>query len=165
VSGEAVDKGLKGFLYGERGVWRPGDSLHLTFLLQDEARRLPKDHPVVFELTDPQGRSHQRLVRTSGLDGAYAFGCATEPTAPTGVWNARVSVGGTSFNKAIRIETVKPNRLKIAIDLGGEHLMAGTGSRSVKLQANWLHGAPAKSLKAKVTVNLLRGTPEFKGFE
>ncbi|MBL8000727.1 MAG: hypothetical protein JNL05_02090 [Flavobacteriales bacterium] len=165
VSGEAVDKGLKGFLYGERGVWRPGDSLHLTFLLQDVAGRLPKDHPVVFELTDPQGRNHQRLVRTSGVDGAYAFGCVTEPTAPTGVWNARVSVGGTSFNKAIRIETVKPNRLKIAIDLGGERLMAGTGSRAVKLQANWLHGAPAKGLKAKVTVNLLRGTPEFKGYE
>src|SRR5690606_18933057 len=56
VKGEAVDRGLKGFLYGERGVWRPGDSLYLTFILQDAAKKLPKDHPVVLELTDPRGR-------------------------------------------------------------------------------------------------------------
>ena len=35
VGGETVQKGLKGVLYGERGVWRPGDDIHLTFVLQD----------------------------------------------------------------------------------------------------------------------------------
>src|SRR5690606_18433451 len=44
VSGEVVRNGLKGFLYGERGVWRPGDSLHLTFVLEDKLRSLPPDH-------------------------------------------------------------------------------------------------------------------------
>ena len=29
VSGEVVQKGIKGFIYGDRGVWRPGDTLHL----------------------------------------------------------------------------------------------------------------------------------------
>ncbi|HQU60768.1 MAG TPA: hypothetical protein PLU64_16290, partial [Saprospiraceae bacterium] len=31
VSGVVAQKGLKGFLYGERGVWRPGDSVYLNF--------------------------------------------------------------------------------------------------------------------------------------
>lgn len=165
VTGEAVNKGLKGFLYGERGVWRPGDSLYLTFVLQDVLGRLPKDHPVVLELTDPQGRLDQRHVRTSGIDGTYAFRCATEATAPTGLWNARVVVGGTSFDRSIRIETVKPNRLKIGLDLGGDRLTNDGGPHTVRLSANWLHGAPAKGLKARVTVSFSRGTPEFKGYE
>ncbi len=164
VQGENVDKGLKGFLYGERGVWRPGDSLYLTFILQKAEQKLPKDIPVTLELTDPQGRLDQRIVRTSGVEGTYAFRCATAADAPTGVWSARVIVGGTAFYKPIRIETVKPNRLKILIDLGGERLTADDTKR-VQLQSNWLHGTPAKDLKAKVTVSLSRSTASFKGYE
>ncbi|MBL7985916.1 MAG: hypothetical protein JNM91_12995, partial [Flavobacteriales bacterium] len=165
VTGENVDKGLKGMLYGERGVWRPGDSLHLTFILQDAEHKLPKDHPVVLELTDPLGRLDQRLVRNSGVDGTYAFHCATDADAPTGVWGANVRVGGTSFYKPIRIETVKPNRLKILLDLGAERITAADNDRRVKLQSNWLHGAPARELKARTTVTLTRAQAQFKGYD
>lgn len=164
VQGTAIDKGLKGFIYGERGVWRPGDSLYLAFMLQDATGRLPKDHPVVLELTDPRGRLDQKHVRTSGTNGVYAFRCATAPDAPTGSWHATVTVGGTAFHKYLRIETVKPNRLKVLLDPGGEQLAAGD-DRTVKLSAHWLHGAPARSLKTRVTATLTAGTPRFKGLE
>lgn len=164
VQGESVDKGLKGFLYGERGVWRPGDSLFLTFILQQAEKRLPKDHPVTLELTDPQGRLDQRVVRTSGVDDTYAFRLATDADAPTGVWGAKVIVGGTSFYKPIRIETVKPNRLKIQLDLGAERLTVQHKGR-VALQSNWLHGAPSRDLQAKVTTTLTRSTAVFKGYD
>ncbi|MBP7515705.1 MAG: hypothetical protein KA791_14215, partial [Flavobacteriales bacterium] len=172
VEGLSVDKGLKGFLYGERGVWRPGDSLYLGFILQDAEHKLPKDHPVVLELTDPKGRLDQRMVRNSGVDGVYSFRCATAADAPTGMWGASVSVGGVSFYKPIRIETVKPNRLKIALDLGdgkgaedGARITTENKERRVKLQGNWLHGAPARELKARTTVTLTGGQPEFKGYD
>jgi len=172
VEGLSVDKGLKGFLYGERGVWRPGDSLYLGFILQDAENKLPKDHPVVLELTDPKGRLDQRMVRNSGVDGVYSFRCATDADAPTGMWGASVSVGGVSFYKPIRIETVKPNRLKIALDLGdgkgaeeGARITVNNKDQKVKLQSNWLHGAPARELKARTTVTLTGGQPEFKGYD
>ena len=164
VKGEAIDRGLKGFLYGERGVWRPGDSLYLTFMLHDELRRLPKDHPVVLEITDPRGRLDQKHVRTSSVNGLYAFRCATAPDAPTGYWNARVTVGGTTFQRSLRIETVKPNRLKVLLDINEERLTVA-GPREVGLKSTWLHGAPARELRTRVTVTLSRGTPVFKGLE
>lgn len=164
VGGESVDKGLKGFIYGERGVWRPGDSLFLNFILQQPLMPLPKDIPVTLELTDPMGRLDQRMVRTNGVDGTYAFHCATRADAPTGVWSARVAVGGTYFHKPIRIETVKPNRLKILLDLGGERLTA-EGDNRVALQSNWLHGAPAAGLNARMTASLTRVQAKFKGFD
>lgn len=163
VQGEAIDRGLKGFLYGERGVWRPGDSLYLAFMLQDVQNKLPKDHPVVLELTDPRGRLDQKHVRTSSVNGMYSFRCATSPDAPTGFWNARVVVGGTTFHKSIRIETVKPNRLKILLDVGDR--LTASDDRPITLRSNWLHGSPAKGLKARVTVNMTTGTPVFKGSE
>lgn len=164
VSGETVDRGLKGFLYGERGVWRPGDSLFLTFILQDAQGKLPKDHPVVLELTDPRGRLDQKHVRTSSVDGMYSFRTATHADAPTGVWGARVLVGGTSFHKNLRIETVKPNRLKVTLDLEEGKPITGTDD-PIRLSSTWLHGAPARDLKARVTVTATRGAARFKGYE
>ncbi len=165
VQGEAVDRGLKGFLYGERGVWRPGDSLYLSFILQDAQRKLPKDHPVVLELSDPQGRLDQKHVRTTSVNGVYAFRCATSPDAPTGVWSAMVRVGGTTFHKPVRIETVKPNRLKIALDLGSDRITRASMQRAADLRSTWLHGAPARELKARVTATMSRSQPDFKGFK
>ncbi|MBK7945781.1 MAG: hypothetical protein IPJ85_10925 [Flavobacteriales bacterium] len=171
VEGEQIEKGLKGFLYGERGVWRPGDSLYLSFMLQDPLRKLPKDHPVVLEISDPRGRLDQKHVRTTSVNGVYSFRCATRHDAPTGYWNALVRVGGTAFNKSLRIETVKPNRLKVRLatddgplDTEGRRLSAD-GSSSIMLKSNWLHGAPAKNLKSRVTVTMAHGWAEFKGYE
>lgn len=164
VQGAAIDRGLKGFLYGERGVWRPGDSLYLAFILQDAAHRLPKDHPVVLELSDPRGRLDQKHVRTSSTNGVYAFRCATVPDAPTGVWSAVISVGGATFHRSIRIETVRPNRLKILLGLDEERLTVAS-TKDIPLRSHWLHGAPARDLKARVTVTMSAGRPLFKGLE
>ena len=41
VSGEEIKKGVKGFLYGERDVWSPGDIMYLTFILEDKLKSLP----------------------------------------------------------------------------------------------------------------------------
>lgn len=61
-----------------------------------------------------------RLVRSNAENGFYKFATATEADAPTGNWLGRVKVGGTEFTQSIKIEMVKPNRLKINLDFGVE---------------------------------------------
>lgn len=162
VSGETVQKGLKGLLYGERGVWRPGDSLYLTFVLEDKNKTLPPAHPVVFELQNPQGQTVQRLVRSSSENGFYNFATATAADAPTGNWTARVKVGGIEFSQALKIETVKPNRLKINLNFGTDRFTSPdiTGNLEVK----WLHGAPGRNLKAEFDVLLANVPAQFKKY-
>lgn len=159
VAGEVVRNGLKGYLYGERGVWRPGDSLYLTFVLEDKMKALPADHPVIFELQNPQGQVTSRLVRTKSQDGFYNFATATSPDAPTGNWTGRVKVGGTNFNRTLKIETVKPNRLKIDLDFGTERFESP--DVRANLTVKWLHGAPARNLKAEFEVLLARVNTTF----
>lgn len=162
VSGDVVDRGLKGFLYGERGVWRPGDSLHLTFILEDKRKTLPPGHPVVFELSDPRGQVVRRAVRALSENGFYNFATATSPDALTGDWLGRVKVGGATFTKNLKIETVKPNRLKIELNFGRE--VFTSPDINGQLQVNWLHGAPGRNLKAEFDVLLLREPTHFKSF-
>ncbi|HEY0741638.1 MAG TPA: MG2 domain-containing protein, partial [Chryseosolibacter sp.] len=161
VGGERITKGLNGFLYGDRGVWRPGDSLYLTFILQDKMDLLPENHPVVLELQDPQGQIANRLVRANSENGFYKFATATRGDAPTGNWTARVKVGGAEFAQPIKIETVKPNRLKINLDFGVDKITAGNSNVSGQLQINWLHGAPGRNLQAQFEVVLTPGETKF----
>jgi len=161
VGGEQVSKGLKGLLYGERGVWRPGDSLYLSFILEDKLKTLPANHPVVFELQNPQGQVTSRLVRSGSENGFYNFSTATSSDAPTGNWLGRVKVGGTEFTQPLKIEMVKPNRLKINLDFGVDKLTAGNKNVSGKLKVNWLHGAPGKNLKAEFEVLLTKAETKF----
>jgi uncharacterized protein YfaS (alpha-2-macroglobulin family) len=153
VSGARSPKGLKGFLYGERGVWRPGDTLHLTFILHDPAGRLGSDHPIRFELLNPRGQVMEALTRPGSDDGFSVFAVATPPDAPTGTYTGRVTVGGAVFEKRLKIETVMPNRLKIALDFGSEILKAGE-KLSATLSSSWLHGATARRLEADVELSL-----------
>lgn len=162
VSGQMVQKGLKGFLYGERGVWRPGDSLYLTFMLEDKRKVLPAHHPVVFELSNPQGQVMDRIVRASSENGFYNFATATSTDAPTGNWLGRVKVGGSAFTQTLKIETVKPNRLKIDLDFGVEKFTSPDVSGQLKV--TWLHGAPGRNLKAEYEVMLSRRPTTFDGY-
>ena len=159
VSGDYINKGLKGFIYGERGVWRPGDSVYLSFILEDKNKVLPPTHPVVFELQNPQGTIVNRQVKSTSENGFYRLATATMPDAPTGNWMARIKVGGTEFNQQVKIETIKPNRLKINLDVGSDKIL----SPDIKgnLDVKWLHGAPGKNLKAEFDVTLSRANTTF----
>lgn len=163
VGGMASQDGLKGYIYGERGVWRPGDSLYLNFVLEDQLENLPESHPVVMEIYTPRNQLYQRIVRNAHVNRVYDFRTATDPDAPTGNWLAKVKVGGSSFSKSLKIETVKPNRLKINLDFG-KKVLKSTESLEGDLQVNWLHGAPGKNLKADVNLNLSGGHTSFKNF-
>ncbi|RFS22646.1 hypothetical protein DVR12_12685 [Chitinophaga silvatica] len=163
VKGEEIQNGIKGFLYGERGVWRPGDSLYLTFILEDKSANLPPDHPVTLEIYNPKGQLYKRINQTGGLNGFYTFITTTNPDDPTGTWVAKVKVGGATFTKNLRIETVKPNRLKIKMDFGS-YTSLQKGSTPGTLSAMWLFGATAQHLKAKVDVSLVEQKTVFKNF-
>lgn len=165
VGGDAVKKGVKGFIYGERGVWRPGDSLYLNFILEDKQGSIPANHPVTFELSTPQGQVYKRLLKNQSVDGFYSFATATDKNAPTGLWTAEIKVGPNKFSKGIRIETIMPNRLKIDVQAGDNELLLGSEETMVRLHTNWLTGAKASGLQARVGVALSPTGTRFERFK
>jgi uncharacterized protein YfaS (alpha-2-macroglobulin family) len=163
VSGKEIQKGLKGYVYTERGVWRPGDTLFVSFILEDKERKLPGGHPVTLEVYTPRGQFYQRQVKTEGVNGFYTFSVATDPAVETGMWQGQVKVGGTTFHKSLRVETIKPNRLRVRLDT--DSIIDATGGViSGRLTSQWLHGAPASNLKAEVDLTLVASDNPFNGY-
>ncbi|MFG6685158.1 alpha-2-macroglobulin [Mariniflexile sp. HNIBRBA6329] len=164
VSGNKLQRGLKGYIYGERGVWRPGDTLHLTFMLNDFTNPLPKGHPVKMEITDSNGKLVYKNVTSYNVNNFYKFTVPTTSEDKTGNYNAKVSVGGATFYKGLKIETVKPNRLKIKVDFENDIL---TNKEPLKgtLGVKWLHGAPGKNLKAEIKAKFSSSSTAFKNYK
>ena len=163
VGGKDIQKGLKGFIYGERGVWRPGDTLHISFILEDREKRIPDKHPVALEIYNPRGQFYTKMISTQGMNGFYTIDVPTQATDPTGLWNAYIKVGGTTFHKGLRIETIKPNRLKINLALP-KILQATDKDVYAPLTSTWLTGATASRLKAKIEMSLSKVNTQFKNY-
>ena len=163
VGGKDIQKGLKGFIYGERGVWRPGDTLYISFILEDREKRIPDKHPVALEIYNPRGQFYTKMISTQGMNGFYTFDVPTQATDPTGLWNAYIKVGGTTFHKGLRIETIKPNRLKINLALP-KILQATDKDVYAPLTSTWLTGATASKLKAKIEMSLSKVNTQFKNY-
>lgn len=164
VGGKQLSKGLKGFIYGERGVWRPGDTLHVSFILEDREKRIADKHPVSLELYNPRGQFYTKTISTQGMNGFYTFHLPTKADDPTGVWNACVKVGGSTFHKSLRIETIKPNRLKINLTFPKDIITVDEGSFKANLSSSWLTGATAANLKADVEMRLSRVNTTFPNY-
>lgn len=167
VAGEVVQRGIKGFIYGERGVWRPGDTIRVGFMLNDKAKALPERHPVVMELYNPLGQLYAKQSKRESAMGVYRFDFPTVGDVPTGAWNIKAQVGGVTFTKRLRVESIKPNRLKIDLSTSGEILTSGK-SMDAKLHVEWLQGATAKNLKYDIMgtfISTPTSFPGYKGFQ
>jgi len=164
VSGSKLQRGLKGYIYGERGVWRPGDTLHVTFMLNDATNPLPKRHPVKLEITDPNGKLVYKNITADNLNNFYKFTVPTTTEDQTGNYNAKISVGGAVFHKNLKIETIKPNRLKIKIDFENDILTSNSPLQG-SLDVKWLHGAAGKNLKAEIKAKFSTSYSGFKNYK
>lgn len=166
VIGEEIQNGLKGFIYGERGVWRPGDSIFLAFMLEDANKSLPSNHPVSLELLNPFGQVVRKITTSQNLGGIYTFATNTDALAPTGNWQAKVTVGGAIFQKSVKIETIQPNRLSIDLNFSGDAIIQ-SANPAIKLSSKWLFGTDARNLIATLDMTLTSTTttfPKFKGY-
>jgi uncharacterized protein YfaS (alpha-2-macroglobulin family) len=164
VAGNKPENGIKAFVYGERDVCRPGDSIYLSIFIKDMKNDLPSGHPVQFELINPLEQKIDNQVQKTAGNNLLVFTSRTSPDAVTGNYRAQFRIGGAIFTKRIRIETVKPNRLKINLNFPGE-ILGGTNpvSRGT-LNVRWLNGAIAKNLQSSVEYILKHTKTEFEKY-
>ncbi len=155
--------GLNGFIYGERGVWRPGDTMYLSLIIEDRLNSLPVQHPVKFEFINPNGQKIIEKTVIKNTNGLYVFQPFTAPEDITGYYRVVAHVGGTTFRKTLPVETILPNRLRIKIGIKeGETIKQ---NQSIKLSSEWLHGAKANKLKADVMLSLTKSSTSFNKYK
>ena len=76
----------------------------------------------------------------------------------------KAQVGGVSFSKRLRIESIKPNRLKIALSMPEKTLLRGE-PMDARLHVVWLQGAIARNLKYDIQGTFIATPTTFEGYK
>src|SRR3954471_4961100 len=169
VAGRAVAAGLDAFVYAERGVYRTGETVHLTTLLRDSAGVAVAGVPVTLVVDRPDGVEYRRTVVQDQGVGGHILSFPMIASAPTGTYRIRAytdpkgpSVGATSF----LVEDYVPDRMEF--DLASPTAkLSPTQPAEVTVEGRFLYGAPASnlSLEGEMRVKAADARPGFAGYQ
>jgi uncharacterized protein YfaS (alpha-2-macroglobulin family) len=161
---EVGPEGTRAFLFTERGVYRPGDSIYLSAIIRNQDGTFPEHHPISLKLTNPRGQIVHEEVNTNGVDGFYQFRLHTADDDPTGAWQAEILAGSSRFVKDIRVETIVPFRLKVNLSPEKRRLDFTDRKLSCRIESKYLFGAPAAGLEATLQYRLAHRAIQFPAF-
>jgi uncharacterized protein YfaS (alpha-2-macroglobulin family) len=118
VAGRDVPNGLDAFVFTERGVYRTGETVHVTTLLRDAAGIAVPDVDLTMVVTRPDGVEYRRSVVPDQGIGGRSLDVPIISSAQTGTWRVAAysdpkaaSVGEVSF----LVEDYVPDRLKFEL--------------------------------------------------
>ncbi|MEZ5851622.1 MAG: alpha-2-macroglobulin [Hyphomicrobiaceae bacterium] len=171
------DRGVKGretpgpidaYLFAERGVYRPGETLHLTALVRDQSGKAAS-LPATLVLTRPDGVEHRRqLLPDQGL-GGRALSYPLPSTAMTGTWRARIYAdpkGSPLSQTSFLVEDFVPERLALKLDPITKTLVLNENGK-VAVDGRYLYGPPAAELdlEGEIVVRPATALPGFPGYQ
>jgi len=169
VAGRAVTANLDAFVYAERGVYRSGETVHLTTLLRDSLGAAVTGVPMTLVIERPDGVEYRRaVVQDQGL-GGRSLSFPMISTAPTGTYRVRAytdpkgaAVGSTSF----LVEDYVPDRLEFDLASPTGKLSKETPAE-ITLDGRFLYGAPASGLdlEGEMKVKAADTRPGFAGYQ
>jgi alpha-2-macroglobulin len=161
---EEGEAGTRAFIYTDRGVHRPGDTVYLSAIFRNEDGSFPSGHPVTLTVINPLGQTYVETTNNKGSDGFYKFDITTAEDDPTGNWLATMTAGAAVFSHSLKIETVVPNRLKVNIKSEKESITPKDAGMTIGLGSSYLFGAPASGLEAELDVTIYHREKTFSQF-
>ena len=144
--------GCEAFLFTDRGIFRPGETLHARTLIRNADFAAPAPFPVVFQIIKPDGRLFKELTAMPNAFGAAEIDTVMPDYLPTGRYTLRLRVpqakedmGTTTF----LLEDFVPPQIRVSVTTEQERVKADEDIK-VGIFAEHLFGAPAAGLKANI---------------
>ncbi len=136
------------FLYGDRGVYRPGETAHVVALMRDDTAHAVETMPLTVRLLRPDGVEARRDTVKPQAIGAYALDLPFSQGALTGRWTVEVHIDPAAppvGTLRLLVEDVVPPRIEAKLSTAATLLRPGEAA-DLALKADYLYGAPAAGL-------------------
>jgi uncharacterized protein YfaS (alpha-2-macroglobulin family) len=169
VAGRVEPGPIDGFAYTDRGVYRPGEDVHLTSLVRHRTGSA-SSMPVTLIFSRPDGVEHSRVILTDQGLGGRTTKLSLASSAMTGTWRVRVHTdpkGPPIANAAFLVEDFVPERLDLKLEPAAKALSPQEPGL-VKLTGRYLYGPPGAGLAVEGEIAVrasLRDVPGFPGFK
>ncbi|MCR4282000.1 MAG: MG2 domain-containing protein, partial [Bauldia sp.] len=165
VDGRPAPGALDVFLTPERGIYRPGETVHLTGLVRDARANAVGDLPMTLVVERPDGVEYLRRTLPDGGLGGYSDDVALQASAMRGSWRIKLYAdpkGAPVGDTSVLVEDFEPERLAFTIDTTAK-VLDRVEPTEINLEARYLYGAPAAGLAAEGEV-LLKPTDMLAAF-
>ncbi len=166
VDGRAAPSVLDAYVYLDRGIYRPGETAHITGLLRDSAG-LAADRPLTLKIFRPNSTEALKERVEKLQVGGFALSYEIPKSAARGLWRIDIEadgvgrVGGETFS----VEDFVPQRLEVKLNVDEKKPMRANETRSVAVDARYLYGAPAGSLGVESEARLRLDPNPFPALE
>ena len=167
VAGRDASGRFDAYLYAERGIYRPGETVNLVGLVRDASGRAAFDRPGTLRILKPDGTTHQEIgVEPGGMAGALYEAIDIPENAPRGRWTAELRLEAIDAPVArlpVSVEDFAPEQLRLDVRADDAPLQPGD-TRDVTIAADFLYGAPGRGLEAELEARIQRDPKPFPGF-
>ncbi|WP_460675741.1 alpha-2-macroglobulin family protein [Hymenobacter coalescens] len=147
---------FQAFLYGDRDLYRPGDTVRTNTVVRTDDWRLPGAVPMKIRLLLPTGKEYASYRRTlSKQDGSFEAQFVLPPAIMTGLYTLEVLTGNDVLltSQKISVEEFIPDRLKVSVTAAPKVVRPGQTVQATVLAQN-LFGPPATDRKVEVEFSL-----------
>lgn len=167
TGGRATPGPVDAYLYTERGIYRPGETVHITSLLRDRAAVSVEDRAGQLVVYRPNGMEAERLRFTEARDhgGGLALDYDLARDAARGNWRAVLEIDGVGYAGSVSwsVEDFVPQRIAVELDADEETPVRAGETRPVTVDARFLYGAPGAGLKVESRARIQRDPSPFEG--
>lgn len=163
VGGRKQPGPLDAFLYTDRGIYRPGETIFLGVLLRDEKVVAARGLPLTVKILRPAGTAFVTEVLRNETEGGYFLPVNLTKTAPLGTWTAQVFAdpkGQPIGELPFQVEEFVPERLKVELSTTATVLEANKPAEILS-KTRFLYGPPAAGLPGTAELTLEREPKPF----
>lgn len=163
TQGRKASGAIDAFVFTERGIYRPGETVHNICLLRDQKGQATKPLPLTIKLIRPDGVvAHEALLQDAG-NGSYALDYTINGAAQTGHWTAAVYLdpkGAELTHAAFEVNDFVPPRIEVKATAALPS-MKPQESNSLQVFAQYYFGPPGANLKVSAESTLKTMTKPF----
>lgn len=149
--------GYQAFLYGDRNIYRPGETIHLSGILRDDGWNPAANIPVKLKLLLPNGKEYRANRYTLNEQGSFETAIDLPAGIVTGTYTAELYSANDVLltSQYISVEEFMPDRISVNFTTDKEQYAIG-GTVDVALRAMNLFGPPAANRNYEMEFSLVR---------
>ncbi|WP_019988186.1 alpha-2-macroglobulin family protein [Rudanella lutea] len=158
--------GFEAFVYGDRNIYRPGETIHLNTVVRNARWESVGAIPLTLRVLLPNGREFRSLRKQTNSEGAVATDIPLDPAAVTGTYTVEVLNANNVLltSESISVEEFIPDRIKVDV-LTDRTVYRSGQTITVSATATNLFGPPAADRAYELELQLKRKAFVAKGFE
>lgn len=147
------------FIYSERNLYRPGETVNLSAIVRGEKMELIGDVPVLIKIINPTGKTFDEFKQELNKQGSFEIDFQLPDYAQTGDYRAEVYTGAKQLIGTWRfsVEEFVPDKIRVMVSGNKENVIPGE-DMEFTVDAEFLFGGKAANLRYETDI-ILRHKP------